>query len=163
VRLPSLGVTVASARGAAWGLAGVLLLGAASCGGGSGGASKADYVRKVSALCRESAAERRTLVPTSGNATPQHLIDALQRSVAVDEQLEQRIAALTPPRGDEGAIRQLLDQMKQSDQVALRLVVTLQHNDVGSFNVLYDQFNALGAQIADAANRYGLTDCTAKQ
>jgi hypothetical protein len=151
-------------------MAGVLVLGAgaAACGGSGGGggaasAPKADYVRKVSALCRESAAERRTLVPTSGSATTQGLVDALQRSVAVDEQLEQRISALTPPKGDEQSIRGLLDLMKQSDQVALRLVVTIQHNDVKSFNVLYDQFNSLGAQVAAAANRYGLTDCTTKQ
>jgi hypothetical protein len=151
-----------------WSLAGALVLGAgaAACGGsggGNGASSRADYVRKVSALCRESAAERRTLVPTSGNATPQRLVDALQRSVAVDEQLEQRISALTPPKGDEQTIRGLLDLMKQSDQVALRLVVTIQHNDVKSFDVLYDQFNSLGAQVAAAANRYGLTDCTTKR
>jgi hypothetical protein len=156
-------VTVTSTRGASWGLAGVLLLGAAACGGGGGGVSKAEYVRKVSALCRESAAERRTLVPASGNASPRALEDSLQRSVAIDEQLEQRISALDPPAGDEKMVRDLLGLMKRSDETALRLVVTIQHNDIKSFDVLYEQFNRLGSDIAAAANDYGLTDCTAKQ
>jgi hypothetical protein len=135
---------------------------AAGCGSG-GGSSRSDYLRKVNSLCRESASERRTLVPTSGNANVAQVEDALQRSVAVDEQLEQRITAVKPPKELAASTRRLLDLMRESDQTALRIVTTIKHNDIKGFNILYDELKRIGGEIQDAANRAGATACVQKQ
>jgi ABC-type Fe3+-hydroxamate transport system substrate-binding protein len=133
----------------------------AACGGGGGGSSKSAYLEKVNRLCREAAAMRRTLVPPS-NATPQQLVNALKQAVAVDQQLQQRITALSPPDGDAPTIREMLALMGQSDQVALQLADAIQTQNAVTMRSLYPRFNALGAQTRELANRYGLTACTDK-
>jgi hypothetical protein len=143
-------------------LAGVLLVATfAACGGGGGGSSKSDYLAKVNLMCRQSAALRRTLIPPT-NATPQQLVDALKQAVAVDQQLRQRIGTLSPPRGDEATVRQLLALMADSDQVALQLADAIQHQNAPTMSALYPRFNELGTQTRQLAARYGLTACNEK-
>ncbi len=166
-RRPCCGSSRPRARGRAItrGIAGivaltVLTLLAAACGGG-GGTSKSDYVKKVNDLCRQSASMRRTLVPAS-NATPQQLVDALKQAVAVDQQLQQRITALSPPSGDAATIRQLLSLMAQSDQVTLQLADAVRQQNTKTMQALYPRLSDLGSQTRDVANHYGLDACTQK-
>jgi hypothetical protein len=135
---------------------------AGACGGGGGGPSKSAYIAKVNLLCRQSAADRRALVPPGANATPQQLVDSLKQAVAIDHQLQQRITTLSPPSGDAGIIRELLSLMEQGDQVALQLADAIQRSDASTMNTLYPRFTDLGAQTKQLANRYGLTWCTEK-
>ncbi|MBV8951712.1 MAG: hypothetical protein JOZ99_12610 [Actinobacteria bacterium] len=132
-----------------------------ACGGDGGGSSRAGYVNRVNQMCRQSAAMRRTLVPSS-SATPQELVDALKQAVAVDQQLQQRITGLSPPPGDAPTIRQLLSLMEQSDQVTLQLADAIQRQNISTMNALYPKLTDLGNQTQELANRYGLSGCTQK-
>ncbi len=134
-----------------------------SCGGGGTRAdapTRSQYVAQVNRLCLESLAQRRTLVPST--ATPKALTDALQQSVAIDEQLQQQIAAIQPPAALRQDVRRLLDLETQEHQVILQLVVAINRSDAQSTNTLYTQLDQLGSQLRPLLDRLGLTKCSEK-
>lgn len=144
-------------------VAAAVALVAVACGGGGTKAdapTRADWVSQVNQLCLESLAQRRTLVPST--ATPKALTDALQQSVAIDEQLQHRIAAIQPPAAMRQDVRRLLDLETEEHQVILQLVVAINHADAQSTNTLYDRLNGLGAQLRPLLDRLGLTQCSEK-
>lgn len=133
-----------------------------SCGSGGGKAAptRAEWVSEVNRLCLQSLAQRRTLVPST--ATPKALTDALQQSVAIDEELQHQIAAIQPPGSLRQDVRRLLDLETEQHQVILQLVVAINHADAQSTNTLYARLDGLGAQLRPLLDRLGPTKCTEK-
>jgi hypothetical protein len=133
-----------------------------SCGSGGGKAAptRAEWASAVNRLCLQSLAQRRTLVPST--ATPKALTDALQQSVAIDEELQHQIAAIQPPASFRRDVRRLLDLETQQHQVILQLVVAINHADAQSTDTLYARLDELGSQLRPLLDRLGLTKCTEK-
>lgn len=83
----------------------IALLGAC---GGTEPPSRADYRRDLNAICRST----RTVIahlPKADAADPAALVKSGQRALAIERDAVRKVAGLTPPAGDERAVRHWLD------------------------------------------------------
>jgi hypothetical protein len=134
--------------------AGLLLT---ACGGG-GGLSKAEYVAKANAICREAAAKVATL-DAPGQSDVAHLPKVAGEVVAVQRKALDRLQAIKAPKEDRAEIARwiaLVDQTIDQAEVSAR---SQRSGDITRAIAANLNGAALDKRADQLARSYGLRRC----
>ncbi len=137
----------------------VAVVGLGACSSGGGGAlSKADFVKKVNALCKP-AQKKQDALRQAPDAGAKEYAAAAEKAVAIQDKLISDIKALKPPSADQKTIDQLIDVYNQVRVVFEQLITALKGGDLSALNRFTDKITSLENQYREIARGYGLTDC----
>jgi len=137
-----------------------------SCGGGAR-LTKPELIQQADAICKASQSTTDALLgglpeTTTAEAMPA-IADVFGQVVPVFRETSRRLRALRPPKGDEAAIDDWLNDFDRSVDHLNELREMAASGDTDAFIAALDQSTALGDQADAEATAYGFTVCGAAQ
>jgi len=137
-----------------------------SCGGGAR-LTKPQLIQQADAICKASQSTTDDLLgglpETTTAETMPAIADVFERVVPVLRETSKRLRALRPPKGDETAIDEWLDDFDRSVDLLNELRDVAASGDTDAFIAALDQSTAVGDQADSEATAYGFTVCGAAQ
>lgn len=146
----------------------VVALLAAGCGSSdtATNVSKAAYIAKADAICTDFKKKVQPLSDQLRGARPRNAKEfenAAKVFQQVVDEARAELAAiqrLTPPPGDEAAIKGWLDAGKQSQVLGQSFVTTLESGDKQKISAITSRGNSASARARSLAARYGMKVCS---
>jgi hypothetical protein len=128
----------------------------AGCGGGGGGQSKADYIKRADAICLDATKKLRALGSPS---TPAQVRRFAARAVPIIEGHLRQVRALHPPKDIAADANRVFDNVEQAVRLVGRISTAAAKNDTAQIQTLVSQAAALSAQSGQSARRVGFKQC----
>jgi hypothetical protein len=146
-------------------LAAMALTFATGCDGGDGdegGAlTKTEFAQKGNGLCKEAAADRRTVLSGIDPEAPgPEQAEQLAQIIDIDEKLLEDVDDLVPPEADQGTVDQLLDQWRERIDLENQLREATANDDAGEVSALQAQVQAVDGRANPIAGGLLLNECT---
>jgi hypothetical protein len=143
-----------------------VIVAVAGCGGDDG-VSKADFIRRADAICREGNAKVRALqddIAAAQRSSDQRRVYAeLARLTARSAQLSSpyvaRLDALDTPAGDRDELKAWVAGARRQLDAVRRMSTAFRAGDDARIATLAEQVDALASRTNAFARRYGMTDC----
>lgn len=132
----------------------------AGCGGSGDndeeGVSKAEWIAKADALCKQSfAASERVPQPQ----TTEQFDDYLAEMLALSRRFDPRFEALGAPEGDEDTVANLVRLNEEGTLLLRNLLEAVRARDVAKVERIVSQGTANAREFAAAARAYGAKEC----
>jgi hypothetical protein len=133
----------------------------AGCGGSGDngeeeGLSKAEWIAKADALCKQSFADaERVPQPQSTDQFDEYLAEMLALSRRFDPKFE----ALEAPEGDEDTVQNLVRLNEEGTLLLRNLLEAVRARDVAKVERIVSQGTANAREFAAAARAYGAKEC----
>jgi hypothetical protein len=133
----------------------------AGCGGSGDngeeeGLSKAEWIAKADALCKQSFADaERVPQPQSTDQFDEYLAEMLALSRRFDPKFE----ALEAPEGDEDTVQNLVRLNEEGTLLLRNLLDAVRAQDVAKVERIVSQGTANAREFAAAARAYGAKEC----
>jgi hypothetical protein len=147
----------------------LLLVAAAAALAGCGGSSddgdaggdeerltKAEWIAKADALCKQSFAEA-DAVPEP--KSQEQFDDYLAEVLAITRRFDPQFAALEAPEGDEETVQNLVRLNEQGTRLFADLLEAVRAQDSAKIERIIKQGTAKSAEFAAAARAYGSKEC----
>jgi hypothetical protein len=148
-------------------LAAMALTFATGCDGGDGdgdegGAlTKTEFAQKANALCKEAAADRRTILSGIDPEAPgPEQAEQLSQIIDIDEKLLEDVDDLVPPEADQDTVDQLLDQWRERINLENQLREATANDDAGEVSALQTQVQEVDGRANPIAGALLLNECT---
>jgi hypothetical protein len=130
------------------------------CGGsgddGDEGLTKAEWIAKADALCKQSfAASERVAQPQ----TTAQFDEYLAKQLALSRRFDPKFEALGAPEGDEEAVENLVRLNEEGTLLLGNLVDAVRAQDVAKVERIVTQGTANAREFAAAARAYGAEEC----
>jgi hypothetical protein len=136
----------------------VLLTLVTACSGGSSGPTKAEFVRKANAVCRDGAAKiARLKIPARADVT--NMPAAAADVVAVQRRSLARLRALAVPKRDKAQVEKWIAIVDQTIDQAQVSAQSQRDGDIARALAANLNGAALDRRADDLARRYGLVTC----
>jgi hypothetical protein len=142
----------------ACGLAVLFALSAAGCSGGSSEPTKAEFVRKANAVCRDGAAKI-SLLRIPGRADVASMPKAALDVVVVQRKSLEKLRALQPPKKDRSEITKWIAIVDQTIDQAEVSAEAQQEGDIARALTANINGAALDRRADDLARSYGMVTC----
>lgn len=126
--------------------------------GSSGPPSPADYHRDVNAICRSTRIAIAHL-PKANVANPAALMKAGQRALVMERDAVRKVAVLTPPAGEERAVRHWLDLVSRALNSVETSLRAQRAGDLEAASRANTEGTRLVTQADQAAGALKVRDC----
>jgi hypothetical protein len=132
----------------------------AGCGGSGGdeeeGMTKAEWIAKADAICKESfAAAERIPQPRS----PEQFDEYLAEVLAISRRFDPKFAALEAPEGDEQTVQNLVRLNEEGTLLLRNLLDAVRAQNVAKVERIVQQGTANAREFGAAARAYGAKEC----
>lgn len=130
----------------------------AACSGGGSGATKAEFVQKANAVCRDGAAKI-SLLRIPGRADVASMPATAANVVAVQRKALARLRALQPPKKDRSKITEWIALVDQTIDQADVSAEAQRNGDIARALTANINGAALDRRADELARNYGLVTC----
>jgi hypothetical protein len=132
----------------------------AGCGGsgddGEEGLTKAEWIAKADAICKESfAAAEGVPRPTS----PEQFDEYLAEVLAISRRFDPKFAALEAPEGDEKTVQNLVRLNEEGTLLVANLLEAVRAQDAAKVARIVQQGTTNAREFGAAARAYGAKEC----
>lgn len=132
----------------------------AGCGGSGDeseeGLTKAEWIAKADAICKESFAAAKDIPrPTS----PEQFDEYLAKVLAISRRFDPKFAALEAPEGDEETVQNLVRLNEEGTLLVANLLDAVRAQDAAKVARIVQQGTANAREFGAAARAYGAKEC----
>jgi hypothetical protein len=132
----------------------------AGCGGSGDdteeGLTKAEWIAKADAICKESFAAANDIPrPTS----PEQFDEYLAKVLAISRRFDPKFAALEAPEGDEDTVQNLVRLNEEGTLLVANLLDAVRAQDAARVARIVQQGTANAREFGAAARAYGAKEC----